>query len=279
LGFGLLFLVALMVPLLNKVKSIANGPVCGINLKGLGTAMQVYANDYAGSFPEMPGEGPWAKELGFDYRLARPDFATAGLQSATPRTITASWYLLVREADVSPKCFVCPHSKQACFDGQNSANLDITEFWDFGPDPYKHVSYALHNPYGQFPAGEDRGAAFAVAADMSPWFVNGDIVPPGAGTDAPQLLGDHWSKPDVEKGLIMRANTSHHSYEGQNVVYADGHSSYEKTTDAGVAHDNIYTFWPTETNPTEAERRTGQNPTARDKQNDAKSKEDSFLAI
>ncbi|MBE0534610.1 MAG: hypothetical protein IH624_02995, partial [Phycisphaerae bacterium] len=179
--------------------------------------------------------------------------------------------------DVSPKSFVCPHSKQTPF-GQDLTWTEIVELWDFGPDPYRHVSYALHNPYGQFPAGEDRSAAFAVAADMSPWFVSGDIVPPGTGTDAPQFLSDHWTKPNVEKGLIMRANTSHHSYEGQNIVYADGHSSYEKTTDAGVAHDNIYTFWPTET-PTEVERRIGQNPTARDKQNDAKSKDDSLLVI
>jgi len=32
-----------------------------------------------------------------------------------------------------------------------------------------------------------------------------------------------------------------HSREGQNVLYADGHTSFEKTSDVGINRDNIYT--------------------------------------
>ncbi len=134
----ILFLTAM--PQLGKVKPIAQRVVCGTNLKGLGTAIVVYANDYDGAYPELPGKGAWSKELGFDYSMMRPDFGPGGAQQLAGRTISASWYLLVRQADVSPKSFVCPSSFQRAFDGENPENLDITELWDFGDDPYKHVS-------------------------------------------------------------------------------------------------------------------------------------------
>ena len=39
-------LLAILMPALNKVKKIAQRVICGTNLKGLGTAQTVYANDY-----------------------------------------------------------------------------------------------------------------------------------------------------------------------------------------------------------------------------------------
>ena len=68
--------------------------------------MVVYGNDYNDNYPQLPGTGPWSKQLGFDFDLKKPDFDDA--QSDTSRTITSSLYLLVREADVSPKSFLCP---------------------------------------------------------------------------------------------------------------------------------------------------------------------------
>jgi hypothetical protein len=38
------------------------------------------------------------------------------------------------------------------------------------------------------------------------------------------------------------ANAYPHSREGQNVSFGDGHSAYEKLSDVGVKHDNIYTI-------------------------------------
>jgi hypothetical protein len=262
---------------------------CGTNLKGLGTAMIVYANDYGDNFPQLPGEGPWSKNLGFAFDLPQPDFSPRGPQSQTPRTITASWYLLVREADVSPKSFVCPRSKQKYFEGQNPTDLDITELWDFGPDPFNHVSYALHNPYGRYPVNAETAGAFPVAADMSPWFVNGDIVGPGHTATLPQIitardkntwrLGNSLNHPLVTKRKLVPYKRIVGPAEGQNVVYVDGHNGFERFTNCGLNNDNIYTFWSDENNPTDQDIQGGQNPTARDKQNDAKSKDDSFLAI
>lgn len=267
---------------LGNVRHCAQRVVCGTNLKGLGTAIMVYAHDYDGAYPQLPGKGPWSKRLGFDYYHANADFSEGGAEEYNSRTITASWYLLVREADVPPKSFVCPKSSQAAFEGGNPNNLDITQLWDFAHDPHQHVSYVMQNPYGKFPADETKSAAFAIAADMSPWFKVGNIVSPGEDGNAPQLikadddktwsLGNSWNHPEVRKRLFRYVPVKG-TRTGQNVLYGDGHNSYEKRSDVGVRHDGIYTY------QSEGDIRIGKNPTGRDEANDAMSEEDSFLGI
>jgi hypothetical protein len=254
--------------------------------------MVVYANDYDGRFPQLPGEGPWSKELGFDYDLKEPDFK--GQQSNTERTITASWYLLVREADAPPGAFVCPTSKEKAFEGENPNNLEIAEMWDFGDNPYEHVSYVMHNPYGKYPANDKLGASFAVAADMNPWIKMGDFVSTPNEKNYPQIItandketykyGNSFNHP--KKGLSWRGQSKdiEGTSTGQNVLFGDGHTSYgrtsyEKYPNCGVNGDNIYTYWSTDENPTEQDIQGGKPPTARDKDNDAKSQDDSFLVL
>ena len=294
----IVILFALYLPTLGKVKTLPQKLVCGTNLKVLGTAITVYANEYNDTFPQLSGMGSWSKELGFDFDLEKPDFGNA--QSKTPRTITASLYLLIREMDVSPKVFVCPASNEWEFDGQNSNNLDIIELWDFGSEPHNHVSYVYHNPYGRFSANKSRSSSFAVMADMSPWFFKGNIVKTG---ENPQIWEDGLPKEtnlkppqimDIDKASLWKlGNTPHHfkndsslytlfnkRYKfGQNVLYADGHSEFVNYSNVGIDKDNIYTFWSMEESPTEQDKQGGTAPTSRSPENDAKSKEDSFLAI
>ena len=78
---------------------------------------------------------------------------------------------------------------------------------------------------------------------------------------------------------IKNSNAFHHGYDGQNVLFADGHTSYEKQPDVGVKNDNIYTYWSTEGGQTEQDRRGSTAPASRSEENDAKSKDDSFLVI
>ena len=259
-------------------------PMCGTNLKGLGTAMQVYANDYDGRCPQLRGTGPWSKELGFAYDMSKPDFSPQGAQGNTPRTVTASWYLLVREVDVSPSSFICPQSNQKAFGGKHPKYEDLIQFWDFGPNPYAHVSYAMHNPYSRFPASvyakKEGFSSFAVAADMNPWFKDGDIQPPGPSGTSPQII----TLTDKVTWLLGMApfhviGEKTKTPEGQNVLYADGHTSYETQPNIGVSNDNIYTFWSTDDNPTDQDKQGGTAPTGRTPENDAKSEEDSFLVL
>lgn len=278
------------------VDHIAQRVVCSANLYALGRGMELYSKDYDGEYPSLPGKGLWSKELGFDYYMSYPSFKARGLEEHAGRTITASWYLLVRESDVSPKSFVCPAGGQIVFDGGNPTNRDITQLWDFGADPYDHVSYSMQHPYGRFGGDDSRSSAFGMAADMSPWFNDGDIVSPGKDGETPQLIGDNSAVGAVAAGAAQKGNSRHHDTgigqpcQGQNVLFGDTHVSYEERSDIGVRGDNIYTYWSKPWDQSDRKRRgrtelggldqrAGTNPTARDKENDAKSPWDSFLAI
>ena len=287
------FMILILLPAHGKHPPTVWRVYCAMNLKGLGAALAVYANDHDGMYPQLPGKGPWDKELGFGYYLEKPDFSEGGSEEYSPRTISASLYLLVRECDVSPKSFVCEASGRQFgikpFEGDDLEGRDIVELWDFGSDPYKHVSYSFHNPYGNFPAHGNLSSSFAIAADMNPWFKDGDILPPGEDKDTPQIidfneresfyLGNSANHPNYEKKSFFSYEAIPDTNRGQNVLYAGGYVGYEQSADVGVRHDNIYTFWPTTENPTEQDIRNGENPTSRSKENDAKSKDDSFLAI
>ena len=274
--------VALMFSALSKLKKLASKTVCASKLKGLGIAALVYSYDYDNRFPQLPGKGPWAKRLGFDYYLEKPDFSEGGAEEYSSRTITASLYLLVREADVSPMSFICTESAPKFgvepFGGSDPDYKKYEELWDFGPEPHKHVSYSYHNPYGRFPPNKNLPSDFAIASDMSPWFKDGDIIRPGKERLPPQII-------NVAEGQKnwRRGNSQNHisvsRKEGQCILFADGHTRYEQIPNVGVNKDNIYTFWSMTENPSEQDIQGGMNPTSRSKENDAKSRDDSFLGI
>ena len=97
-------LMAILMPALSKVKKIAQRVICGTNLKGLGTAQTVYANDYDDEYTVQGGKGNHTWDwMTNGFQNVQKDWSTSGTF-----TIGASLYLLVREADVSPKSFVCP---------------------------------------------------------------------------------------------------------------------------------------------------------------------------
>jgi len=260
-------LLAILMPALNKVKKIAQRVVCGTNLKGMGNAMTVYANDFDGQYV-CQGRGNAHTWGDWTANLFNPSLDFVASQELT---VGASLYLLVRLADVSPKSFVCPASDQAEFSGKNPSNLDIVELWDFGryhtgsttynPEgPRKAVSYSYHQPYmgansngqaGRFRADDTRSAAFAVMADRNPWYdpkitTYEDTLTAYSAEKVTRIV-DHWAPtPNVPAGTtlrqgIMSANAQPHEREGQNVMFADGHANFERTSDVGVKNDNIYT--------------------------------------
>ena len=264
-------LLAILMPALNKVKKIAQRVVCGTNLKGLGNAQVVYANDYNGQYA-CQGHGAdhtWAVGT-TGWQIASTDFGVQGKEL----TVGASLYLLVRQADVSPKSFVCPASDQQAFSGKNRDNLDIVELWDFGQrnantadnvdaeGAARCVSYAYQQPYspdntsatgraGRYRADDQRSAAFAMMADRSPWYDDKLEFEQQNWTaqnfmERVASIGRYWEgnytppANKTERQCIMVGNAQPHEREGQNVLFADGHSDFEKTSDCGVKNDNIY---------------------------------------
>ena len=257
-------LLAILMPALSKVKKIAMRVVCATNLKGLGTAQTVYANDYDDDYT-VQGKGKIQDWNFFTQAWQDKSKVWADNQAIT---VGASLYLLVREADVSPKSFVCPSGNQQEFTGKNDFNLDIVELWDFGNPNYvssegsgKSVSYSYQQPYGtngkksRYAADGTRSAAFAVMADRNPYMddkisIVGNSITEDTWIDGVHALGDYWTTPtppvsSTSDWRIKRNNAQPHDRDSQNVLFADGHISNEKTVDVGVKNDNIYDPRPT----------------------------------
>ncbi|MGE4286965.1 MAG: hypothetical protein AB7F23_10265, partial [Phycisphaerae bacterium] len=251
-------------------RRMAQQLVCGTNLKGLGTACILYANDNDEDLPIAGGKGEntWATN-GF-VPFALWDDPQADWSGDDQISVSASLYLLVREADVAPKQFVCPSSDQFEFTGQDISDdtAELTDVWDFGHDkstsksecPKNCVSYSYHFPY-EFPKNSGGNmisyaltasstSSMAIMADRSPWY-DADLS-----DDSPSAenwigtvahLGGTKNQPDsddwddgFEKWEKLVNNSNAHQREGQNVLFIDGHASFEKRADCAAQNDNIY---------------------------------------
>jgi len=236
----LLFFVGILRPVLIKIQMSAFRMNCGSNLSGIGKAMFIYASDYEYQLPQAGGkESIWAAKIN-DWKA--PDGCTAfNLNpdgSGGQASISSSFYLLVKYAEVTPKSFICrdgePKATEFTLIKYGIHDRELIDFWDFGPDPSKHCSYSYHIPYGPFPLTASSEPGMAVAADRNPW-----IPSPFVKAKKDFSKFDPNGTPEEQ----IYGNAIVHEGDGQNVLFQDGHVSFEKESFCGVKNDNIYTFW------------------------------------
>jgi hypothetical protein len=208
----------------------ANRIKCASNLRQIGQALLLYANENRGAFPRttyVAGDPPvWGTGV-----AAADPFGSGG---PAPNDVTAAIYLLLRTQDISTEMFVCA-SSNAVKDpaGQADKLLVQSNFTDVR----QHLSYSFHNPYphGRPEKGLSRigsTADFAIAADINPGVS-------GATGDVPHnvLAPTVKSKPRI----MRQANSGNHDTQGQNVLYRDGRVEFQPSAFAGMDKDNIYT--------------------------------------
>lgn len=222
----------------NQPRSVAFRMVCGTNLSGIGKAMMLYANDYDDEFPRAGGKtSVWADEIPDWKGLNRyKAYGIAPDGKGGQATISSSLYLLVRYAEVEPKRFICPDEPEIKeFNPRKYGVRDreLSDFWDFGPEPWKHCSYSYHMPYGDYALTTSDDPDLAVAADRNPWITSPDS----------KVKDFSLFNPDGDKKDIMAGNSPSHRGDSQNVLYMDIHVGQEQFPNCGVNSDNIYTSW------------------------------------
>jgi prepilin-type N-terminal cleavage/methylation domain-containing protein/prepilin-type processing-associated H-X9-DG protein len=242
-------LMGILMPALARVRSIAFRMVCGTNLSGLGKAMLIYANDYE---DELPRAGYPLSTLVSQL----PNWELAARSSAfgtDPGTITISscLYLLVKYSDVTPKSFLCKsdsYAKEFALSDHLPAGFteELIDVWDFGDSTDNfatdlgadaHCSYSYHYPFGLFALTTSSEPGMAVAADRNPW------IPPNERPETDwdgtygYVLGVMNNITEYQK----KGNATAHQGEGQNVLFLDGHTAFEKFPYCGMEEDNIYT--------------------------------------
>jgi prepilin-type N-terminal cleavage/methylation domain-containing protein len=244
-------LMGILMPALARVRQIAFRMTCGTNLSGIGKAMLIYANDYEDELPRAGGrQTVWGGLVDWDAADRFRAYSLAADRSGGTATISSSFYLLVKYAEVTPKSFVCKADSGTTEfsladypDRDTTVVEELIHAWDFGGSPgdaaNTHCSYTYHMPYGVYALTASSEPGMAVAADRNPWI------------DSPAAEAKDFSlfSPDIQpwNGTAEQAkqgNAIAHQEDGQQVLFMDMHVEFEKRSYCGVEDDNIYTHLP-----------------------------------
>jgi prepilin-type N-terminal cleavage/methylation domain-containing protein/prepilin-type processing-associated H-X9-DG protein len=226
-------LISILLPSLNRARETANKVKCGSNLRQIGQAIMMYANENRGTYPRTKYAPGAALVKGTGITANDPFRPTSGTAPSN-NDLTADMFLLIRTQDITPEVFVCPSSSAEKDTYGNAAGASAQKRSNF-TDYKKNLSYGMANPYPDAKAVNNgyhlnatTGAEFAVGADINPGV--------GDGYD-PQV-------PDVtsSQAAMKKANTRNHNGDGQNVLYGDGHVEFQQNPFCGVKRDNIYTI-------------------------------------
>lgn len=274
-------LLAILMPALGKVRQLAQRIMCGTNVGGIGKAMLTYSSDDKYESYPIAGPGGTILDLGtvaavggepictwtWYFKAVPGTSGNPGTLTAQKSTLSANLYLLIKYADVSPDQFVCPGSDEKKFElgiynvgSGTTIGTNFTEVWDFGGrqpetplNPGKtrgrgHNSYSYQLPLPLiaggpvYPITTTTNPARAVMADRSPYWDKTINNPIGGGNAKSYRWGgtnDQRILPDS----IPAGNNIYHQKDGQNVLYADQHTKFEKSANCGIEMDNIYTTW------------------------------------
>ena len=262
-------LMSILMPALAMVRKMAQRAVCASNLSGLHKAIWAYSNENDDDYPRAGGSrSVWGKlnstntginATGWDAKNEAMAFhEPGGTSGAGKATISSSLFLLIREADVGPKTFICKAEKDVtdfAFEDypsppRNPLVKDIRQCWDFGKNKdttrgnvetmtglpvAQYVSYSYQMPYAcaygnvtisLYGLSTASQPELAVLADRSPYLV----------------LNPDKTKVAYQFGGNERAgNSGNHEGDGQNVLYCNGSVSFQTVSYCGMNKDNIYT--------------------------------------
>ena len=217
-------LAAMLLPALSRAREQARRTSCKSNLKQLGLGLLMYSDNYGGAFPTGQKNTD-----GFDKPLAN---------------LTILWSQgYVKD----PKVFECPSASwQAGGIGVNQTftlGIGYAAAWEEGSPTLAGSSSAFAYDSQK---RDDSDPMLAVMADRQ------------YGMDDLQYDWDFqahkWTKDydftttGIDNASPFDCNSPNHTYEGQNVLFVDGHVEWKPTPLVGPNGDNIY-YWD-KTDPT-----------------------------
>ena len=250
-------LISILLPSLSRARELSKRLVCASNVKGMGTAFKIYANDYDEAWPVPAfkeststyikwnreqvaiGYEPYAEGSAEKPGRLSPSYtgdeAASGGTGTETLSVTRAMWMMVRSGDVTAKSFICPSSGNQIDSDQN---VDL--YYDFKSSG--NISYGYQVPYGPFDSrpSEAVDPRMAVGGDRGPYYSGGSK--PSSNTNWNSTSGVDALSPQEWKPYNSPNHGGTGSGEGQNVLFGDGHATFEKTPLAGIDNDNIYTL-------------------------------------
>ncbi|HNQ23218.1 MAG TPA: prepilin-type N-terminal cleavage/methylation domain-containing protein [Phycisphaerae bacterium] len=241
-------LISILLPSLSRARELSKRLVCGSNTKSLGTSSKIYANDnqerwMIPGFKQAAINTPGIQYTDGDNGLVGNDnrtqqstkeTSTAPNAGSTRVSVTRSFWMLVRSGEVTVNQFICPSSGDV---------MDETENVDFYYDflSYVNISYGYQVPFGPRDTQPREGMdnRQVVAGDKGPWYVQGGD--PNWSTGAAGLVTANDS-PKAWRTFNSPNHGGSSNGEGQNLLFADGHSSFMPMPAVGIDHDNVFTL-------------------------------------
>jgi prepilin-type N-terminal cleavage/methylation domain-containing protein len=245
-------LIAILLPALGRAREMARRGVCASNLKQIGTALNVYAQDYNGAFCRLyynagkslvatNANGAGQQSAWRNLQIDAEDDPSNTSQTNWTNAIdkpngTASMWLLCRYGQATPKVFICPSvkAKTATEDPLKEGSTGTGSvqspkyFSDFYVTPKNVVleAYSFHNFFNSN-WSNTASPGFIIAGDEN----NGSN--PLYGGSAASFPTGAVSSTD--------GNSTNHSSEGQNFLAVDASVQFAKNAFVGVGGDNVYT--------------------------------------
>lgn len=222
-------LISILLPSLARARELSKRAVCAANVRGIGQSCKIYANDFSEAWPIAPAlRGDEFLGLG---RIGV--HRITGDVKTEDASVGQCFWLIIRGGGTTNKQFICPSSS----DSPDSTANPMTYFdfaGDIGdvdvlPDSIEaevHLSYGYQMPYaGAAVPSEARDPGMPMIADKS----SRTMQESRRYEEDPEFL--LWP-PDAWKSVN---STNHSDGEGQNVLYQDGHASFEKKASCGQA--------------------------------------------
>lgn len=246
-------LISILLPSLSRARELSKRLVCGSNTKGIGTSAKIYANENQEKWMIPAHSKRTVNEAGIDYLCkgsTSDDLVCVGFDreresysettnnpaaGSTAVSVTRAYWMMVRSGDITVKQFICPSSPD---DEDRTENLDL--YYDF--TEYNNISYGYLVPFGPRDTQPREGMdnRQVLAADKGPFYRNVQANFENAGPNGQPLRQD--SSPKDWRRFNSLNHGGSGNGEGQNALYADGHSSFLRTPLGGIDSDNIYTL-------------------------------------
>jgi type II secretory pathway pseudopilin PulG len=221
-------LSAAVLPAAVGSREVANRVKCAANLKQIGMAIMLYANENRDAMPRTRYDMEKAdKPTAFTNAKAVNPFKDDGPEA---NDVSAALFLLLRTEDLVADVFVCPADGKKPLHFANFQKIQsVSNF----PDASR-LSYSLRNPY---PSKDAVGAGYKAMV-----IPDEKVVLAADGNPGVKDLLDAKAKSSAED--LEKVNSFNHGQKGQNVLFMDGRVEWMTTPFCGVDKDNIYTYGP-----------------------------------